>query len=86
MKKDDRYNSFSYKTGRNTVTKGFFNVYQAKSGAIYIQMGITITKLLESQITDLGLDVYSLIDFSHDDYIKHYKTEAPGLALNERKK
>lgn len=79
MKSFDKNNCYAYQISNNTTAKGYFNIYQARSGGIYIQMGITVTALTETQITDLGLSVYELKDFSHDDYIKHYRAEAPGL-------
>lgn len=85
MAKATKNNQFAYETGNNTVTKGWFNLYQGKNGAIYIQMGSTITKLTESQLHDLGTDVYSLKDFDQDEYLRHYKNEAAGLPLNIRK-
>jgi len=52
--------------------KGFFNIYQAKNGYLYLMMGKVITKLEKNQIDDLNIDVYSLIDFDFDNYKKAY--------------
>lgn len=56
-----------------------FNVYQARNGRIYLSggQGCTYTSLTLQQVVDLGLDVYSLDDFSLDLFKKAY----PGKSL-----
>ena len=68
-------NSYSYETVSG-VSKGWFNVYQAKNGKIYLQMGNVVTPLTESQINELCIDVFSLLDFDYDDYKNAYCKEA----------
>jgi len=63
---------FEYQT-LSASHKGYFNIYQAKSGQVYIMMGNVCTGLTEKQIKDLNIDCYSLEDFSHDDYMLFYK-------------
>lgn len=82
MIKPTKHNSYSYQTSHNSRSKGFFNIYQARNGAIYIQMGITVTKLTETQLQDLGIDLYSLIDFDHDMYTKHYEDHSKNTHNN----
>jgi len=71
----DKDNMFSYKTG-DSVTRGVFNVYQAKNGGIFMLMGRSKTLLTEIQISELGINVYSLTDFDYDDYLKFYASKA----------
>ena len=49
-----------------------FNIYQAKTGCIYILMGNSVTSLTKSQIENLHIDLYSLNDYDHDLYIQYY--------------
>lgn len=51
-----------------------FNVYQARNGRIYLSggQGRTYTALTLQQVMDLGLDVFSLDDFSFEQYKKAY--------------
>lgn len=53
-------------------TSGFFNIYQARNGGIFIQMGNKFTELSHEQILHLGLLLHDLKDFDHDEYLKHY--------------
>lgn len=64
-------NKFIYGTSTGE-TYGYFNIYQARNGGIFLQMGTAITELTPKQIGDLGTDVYSLADYSHEAYKKHY--------------
>ena len=64
-------NKFKYELSVGSV-EGFFNIYQAISGRIFIQMGNLITPLTLKQVEDLKIDCYSLLDFDHDDFKKAY--------------
>ena len=64
-------NDFVYVTSTGT-TCGYFSIYQARNGGIFIMMGTAITELNEKQVNDLSIDVYSLVDFSYEEYKKHY--------------
>ena len=55
--------------------EGFFNIYQGQFGHIFLAMGNRVTKLTEQQVLDLRIDVYSLIDFVYEDYLKAYKVQ-----------
>ena len=66
-------NSYKYSIKGGHV-KGFFNIYQARSGKIMLQMNNSFTELTEKQINDLAVDVYYLNDFDYDDYKKAYNT------------
>ena len=52
--------------------KGFFNIYQSKSGHIFLIMGNSPTRLTHEQVCDLGINIFSLEDFDHDDYLAAY--------------
>ena len=67
--KDNQY-KYTTKTG---YAKGFFKIYQAKSGKIILAMGNSITQLTKEQILDLNIDLYSLEDYCHDDFLKAYE-------------
>lgn len=67
-------NKFIYETQFGTKS-GFFNIYQAKSGAIYMMMGNMFTILTSLQIKELKLFVLELKDFNEDDFRKYYKEE-----------
>ena len=54
------------------IHKGFFSIYQAKNGAIYLCMGNKFTVLSLSQIKELSIDCYNLTDFDSDDFNKYY--------------
>lgn len=64
-------NKYIYEIQEGRAT-GFFNIYQAKNGGIFIQMGESVTELSQQQVFDLGIHVYSLKDFDLDLYQKHY--------------
>lgn len=51
-------------------------VYQARNGSIYLSRGNgrAYTPLTLQQVTDLGLDLYSLDDFSLENFKKAYHT------------
>lgn len=66
-----KLNKFSYETSQGYTT-GYFNVYQSKSGHIYLQMGDGFTPLSKEQLSDLSIDTYTLKDFDHDAYMKAY--------------
>lgn len=62
---------FEYQSG-DTKFKGDFNIYQARSGAIMLLMGSKFTELSYSQINELDIDLYSLEDYNHDDFVNYY--------------
>ena len=64
-------NYYTYNVEGGTVSGGF-SIYQARDGFVRLNMGDCVTKLTHQQVLDLHIDVYSLIDFDHDDYIKAY--------------
>lgn len=51
-------------------------VYQARNGLIYLSQGngLAYISLTLQQVADLGLDLYSLDDFSLKDFNKAYHT------------
>lgn len=63
---------YQYEGSHGETHKGAFNIYQARNGAIMLVMGSSTTPLTMSQINDLSLDVYSLMDFDMDDFQKYY--------------
>lgn len=69
---------FSYQT-KTGYCKGRFNVFQNIYGAILIAMGDNTTTLTHQQVEDLGINVYDLNQFDHEDYLEYYK-------LNKTKK
>lgn len=70
----NKANRFCYSVENGYVT-GFFNVYQAINGCVYLTMGHSTTKLSTDQIEELGIDVYSLKDFDHDAFVRAYASE-----------
>ena len=62
---------FEYQSG-DTKFKGAFDIYQARSGAIMLLMGSKFTELSYSQINELDINCYELIDFNHDDFVNYY--------------
>ena len=68
MKKNNHY---TYNTEDGTVS-GFFNIYQGKNGFIFLQMGNGYTRLTETQIEDLGISLYTIHEFDHNQYKKAY--------------
>lgn len=67
-------NNFSYQI-KNGRCKGYFNIYQAKNGSIQLQMECCNTTLTKQQILDLNIDLFELIDYNHDDFLKFYEKE-----------
>jgi hypothetical protein len=65
-------NQFVYETESGKI-KGFFNVYQARSGKIFMQMGNNVTPLTFDQINDLSIDLYSLKEFDHELFVRAYE-------------
>jgi len=64
----DKY-TYSVKNG---YTSGVFNIYQDKRGGIRLLMGNKHTELSLSQINDLMISVYDLIDFDYDSFMNYY--------------
>lgn len=71
MIKIPKDNKYIYKVREGTVS-GCFNIYQTRNGFIMLLMGNSCTQLTEKQVKELSIDVYDLIDFDHDDYLKAY--------------
>jgi hypothetical protein len=69
MKK--RKSQFCYETSTG-FTFGFFNIYQSRHGEIVLAMGNAHTVLSYSQVHDLQIDIYSLLDFDYDDFKNAY--------------
>jgi hypothetical protein len=70
--KERAKNIFTYEVDQNTYTKGFFNIYQAINGKVFMAMGNGRTELTYKQVEDLHIDVYSLVDFNYDLFKKAY--------------
>lgn len=68
MKKN---NYCTFKTQRG-ITQADFKFYQARNGKIFIVFGAGLAALTLTQITELKLDVYSLLDFDIDLFKKAY--------------
>ena len=66
---------FQFKPREKEKVAGYFNLYQARSGAIILAMGNNFSPLTKEQVNDLSIDVYSLEDFSLDDFKKYYQTK-----------
>ena len=66
-------NYYTYEGERNTSHTGYFLIYQARDGKIYITMGNNSAPLTKEQIDILGIHVFDLMDFDYDDYQKAYK-------------
>ena len=77
MKTRIGHKEFSYQTSTG-CTRGFFNIYQAKDGKIYLQMGNGVIALTELQLLALAIDVYDLVEFDHDLYEQAYSTSKIG--------
>ena len=73
------YNKYTYDVKGGSVS-GTFNIYQARNGAIMLLMGSKVSILSYSQINELDIDCYELIDFNHDDFVNYY---APSLNINK---
>lgn len=63
---------FHYEVEGGKIT-GFFNIYQARNGKIYLMMGNAATPLSSEQIDQLGIDLYQLNDFDIDSYRNAYR-------------
>jgi hypothetical protein len=68
-----RSNYYTYNTKNSSKVSGFFNVYQARNGGIYLTMGNRSILLGKAQISELGIDVYQLEEFNHSEYCMFYK-------------
>ncbi len=68
----DKNNQFVYMANDGIKCKGYFKIYQAKSGAIILMMGTTYIPLSLKQVNTLAIDPYILKDFSHMDYQTYY--------------
>lgn len=64
-------NKYTYKVKGGKVSGGF-NVYQDKKGALRLLMGDKHIELTFTQINDLMIGVYELIDFDYDGFMKYY--------------
>ena len=65
-------NQYKYKQKGDVIVKGFFNIYQAVNGKIYITMGSSYTPLTLEQVQDLNIDVYLLEEFDIELFKKVY--------------
>ena len=65
------YNKFTYDVKGGSVS-GTFNIYQARNGAIMLLMGSKVSVLSYSQINELDINCYELIDFNHYDFVSYY--------------
>jgi hypothetical protein len=68
-------NFFTYNLANNSRAKGQFNIYQAKTGKIFLNMGNCVTCLSMKQIQELNINVYDLPEFDYDDFCKAYPKE-----------
>ena len=64
-------NKFTYNVKDGSVS-GVFNIYQDRKGALRLLMGNRHTELTFSQINDLMINVYDLIDFDYDEFMNYY--------------
>ena len=62
---------FSYEV-KLGYRSGKFSIYQSKSGAIYMSMGDAKTILSATQLRELYIDCYDLIDFDINGFDKFY--------------
>jgi len=69
-----KMNEYQYEKANGQV-RGFFNIYQAVNGKIYIQLGIKYASLTSQQINDLGIDVFNLTDFNLELYDNAYRVD-----------
>lgn len=58
-------NKYTYQV-QNGRVRGDFNVFQARNGLVFLLMGRGQIPLSYDQISILGIDVYSLIDFDYE--------------------
>ena len=68
-------NKYTYNVKGGCVS-GVFNIYQDRNGALRLLMGNSHIELTFSQINDLKIDVYELIDFNYNEFIKYYNQKA----------
>jgi len=66
-----KQNQYCYQTATGTAT-GFFNIYQARDGAVYLFMNNKSCKLSLEQIGKLEIDIFNLEDFIYEDFYKAY--------------
>ena len=66
-------NEFKYETGHGYI-KGYFDIYQARNGFIYLNMSGSVINLTLKQIEKLNINCYQLKDFGHDDFLKAYSS------------
>ena len=67
-------NKFFYLTKKGRV-KGFFNIYQAKNGGIYLMVGNQCTLLSKEQIEELNIELYSIEEFHYKCFKDFYEEE-----------
>jgi len=63
--------NFKYEN-KNGTTKGAFNIYQAKSGAIMLLMGNVAVPFTLEQIEKLHINCYELDDFHPESFHQYY--------------
>ena len=64
-------NQFEYETCHEFIT-GYFDIYQARNGFVYLNMSGSVINLTLKQIEKLNINCYLLKDFGHDDFLKAY--------------
>jgi hypothetical protein len=78
MKKTKNTGAYSYASA-NGIAKGLFNIYQSRTGKICLSLNYYAMQLTQEQITDLHLDIDSLIDFDEHLYKQAY---SPAIVNN----
>jgi len=68
----NKKSSFYLKLEDGSIS-GYFNIYQARNGKIYLQLGNCITVLTPRQINELNINCYNLNDFDVDLFLKAYR-------------
>ena len=82
MANETETNQFPYKLSQESPVKELFIVLQSKSGCINLLMGTCWTRLTKQQISDLGIDVYSLEEFNYDEFHKAYDNYTVPVAIS----
>lgn len=57
----------------NETLKGAFNIFQNKKGAIILCMGDCTIELSSTQVNQLEIPLYNLIDFDSDAFHNYYR-------------
>lgn len=78
-------NYYCYQINDKEKISGFFRIYQAKDGGIYLMMNNVFIRLSKEQIDELGIDVYSLEDFDFVNFKIAYKKHFEPNIIAEHK-